>query len=342
MTYQARFTCFAVALLATGLQAQSVISAHSGTVHYVEGKVLLNGTAISPKFGEFPTMNNGAVLRATEEGRAEVLLSPGVILRVGESSSIRMVSNSLLHTRVELTEGKAVLECAEIIKGDGIALMVGGRAVSFQKNGIYEATAEPAALFVYKGEALITDGSSEVKVRHGHKVLLGGTLTAKKFDASVTDDLYNWSSRRSGYLALANLSAARSMSQGYGYGYAGGAWAWNPWLGMFTMMPASGMLWSPFGYGFYSPYSVYGGYWPYYGYNNGYYGGGSGGGTTTYSGRPATQISTSSYGGSTVSAGRSGGSFSGGSAGGGDGGGRSSGGSVGGGGISAGHGGSHR
>ncbi|MGA2183996.1 MAG: hypothetical protein ABSH47_13285 [Bryobacteraceae bacterium] len=340
----ARFSCFAVVTFATAVQAQSVISARSGTIHYVEGKALLNDQEISPKFGEFPAMNNGAILRTTAEGRVEVLLTPGVILRVGESSSIRMVANSLADTRVELQAGKAVLECSEILKGDAIALLVGGKSVSFAKNGLYEATAEPPSVRVYKGEAMVLADGKQVIVKRGHEALLGNVVTAQKFDDNVTDDLYNWSSRRSGYLALANVSAARSMSSGYnGYGYAGGGWAWNPWFGMFTWVPMSGMGFSPFGYGFYSPYGAayYNPY--YYGYGGGY-GGGSGTGTSTYSGRPVMSATSGSYGGETsVSSGRMG-SFSGGSSGGGgfsgggDGGGRSTVGSTGGGG-SAGRGG---
>lgn len=61
--------------------AQSVISAKSGVVHYVEGRAFLNDQLVETKFGEFPDLKENQVLR-TEEGRAEVLLTPGVFLRV--------------------------------------------------------------------------------------------------------------------------------------------------------------------------------------------------------------------------------------------------------------------
>jgi hypothetical protein len=327
----ARFSCFTAVALATAVQAQSVISARSGTIHYVEGKVLLNDQEISPKFGEFPGMENGAVLKTTGEGRVEVLLSPGAILRVGESSTIRMVANSLVDTRVELQTGKAVLECAEILKGNNVTLLVGGKSVSFATNGIYEATAEPPAVRVYKGEATVLTGEKLLIVKKGHEALLGDVVTAEKFDDNATDDLYNWSSRRSGYLALANVSAASSMNNGYGgygYGYTNGGWLWNPWMGMFTMVPMDGMLWSPFGYGFYSPYNVG---WAYPYYSGGTYYGGTG--SSTSSGRPVT--SSMSYGGTGVSSGRLGSAASSGSSGS-NGGGRSLGGSIGGGGTSGG------
>src|SRR5258706_5131600 len=81
--------------------AQSVISAHSGVVHYVEGEVTIDGAAVHPKFAEFPDVKDGQVL-ATEEGRVEVLLTPGVLLRMAENSSVRMLSNALADTRIEV------------------------------------------------------------------------------------------------------------------------------------------------------------------------------------------------------------------------------------------------
>jgi hypothetical protein len=283
-----RFSCLALAFFAISTYAQSVVSARSGTIHYVEGKALLNGQEISPKFGEFPAMDNGSVLQTTEEGRVEILLSPGAILRVGESSSIRMVANALTDTQVELQSGKAVLECAEVMKGNEIALLVNGHAVSAVKDVVVEATTQPAAVRVYKGEATVAADGKAMTIRKGHEAFLGAEITAQKFDDNATDDLYNWSSRRSGYLALANIAAAREAGNGYGgygggyagfgAGYAGfapGMWAWNPWFGMFTMVPFDGMFYSPFGWGFYSPFEVgglysacyfYGCYYPYGGY----------------------------------------------------------------------------
>jgi len=293
-----RFSCLALAFFAISTYAQSVISARSGTIHYVEGKALLNGQEISPKFGEFPAMDNGSVLRTTDQGRVEILLSPGAILRVGESSSIRMVANALTDTQVELQSGKAVLECADVMKGNRIALLVGGHAVSVVKDGVFEATTQPAAVRVYKGEATVAAEGKVVTVRKGHEAFPGAEVTAQKFDDNATDDLYNWSSRRSGYLALANIAAAREAGNGYGGygggyagfgggygglgpGYAGfapGMWAWNPWFGMFTMVPFDGMFYSPFGWGFYSPFDVGGLYAScyYYGCYSPYGGGPSG------------------------------------------------------------------
>src|SRR5688572_30812343 len=54
--------------IAATAYGQSVISARSGVIHYSEGKVFLADKLVEPKFGEFPEMKPGTVLRS-EEGR---------------------------------------------------------------------------------------------------------------------------------------------------------------------------------------------------------------------------------------------------------------------------------
>ena len=65
------------------------------------------------------------------------------------------------------------------------------------------------------------------------------------------------------------MDAARIVvADGWGPGYWGagywgagwggwGGWYWDPWFSAFTFMPAGGIFYSPFGWGFYSPGLVY-------------------------------------------------------------------------------------
>src|SRR5579864_3030907 len=103
---------FALSVLVAGsaFAQQYVISAHSGVVQYVEGTAYINDNQVDPKFGQFPDIKENQVLR-TEEGRAEILLTPGAFLRLSENSSIRMVSNKLTDTRIEILTGSAMVEC---------------------------------------------------------------------------------------------------------------------------------------------------------------------------------------------------------------------------------------
>ena len=237
--------------------AQSVISAHSGVIHYVEGQVNVDGAAIHPKSTEFPDVKPDQVL-ATEDGRAEVLLTPGVFLRLPENSSARMISNSLADTRLEMVSGSALIEVGQLLRKNAITIEVHGVEIALPKQGLYRIDTNPARLRVYDGEARVTAATGGIDMKRGREAALDApTLEARHFDVKSTDAFYRWGARRSEYVAAANVIAAKTASNsGYGSGIASegyGSWAFNPWFGMFTFLPASGIYWSPFGSPFYSP-----------------------------------------------------------------------------------------
>jgi hypothetical protein len=275
--------------------AQYVISSHSGVIQYVEGRAFLADKPVDPKFGQFPDIKENQEFR-TEEGRAEVLLTPGVFLRLGENSSIRMLSSKLTDTRVEVLSGSAVVESDEIPKDNAIELRYKNDSIRLQKQGIYRLDTEPARFAAFEGEATVTDSSGQVILKGGKQTKLAGTLLAENFDRKPDDQdaLYRWSDRRASYVAQANVAAASASSgsyNGYGYpingfgpglgysglGYSGfgygflGGWAYNPVFGMYTYLPYSGFGYSPFGYTYYSPVTV--AYAPVYGGSGYTYGG---------------------------------------------------------------------
>ncbi len=315
--------CSLAVLAAGSACAQYVISAHAGVVQYVEGRAYLNDQVVEPKFGQFPDIKENQEFR-TEDGRAEILLTPGVFLRLGENSSIRMLSNHLTNTRFEVLSGSAMIECSDIPKDNAIEAVYKGNAIRFEKQGLYRIDAEPARVKVYEGEAVVTDGSGSLVVKSGKQTNLNGVLLAENFDRKDTDALYNWSDRRAAYVAKANIVSASTASGSSGYGgyssgfggYNGlgygpsflGGWAFNPFFGMYTYMPYSGFGYSPFGYTYFSPYTV--AYAPAYGGLGGY----TSTGTTRLAGitgnsRMGVAAAGSSRGSAVASAARSGGSF---------------------------------
>lgn len=239
--------------------AQSVISAHSGVIHYVEGDVTIDGTAVHPKFAEFPDVKNGQVL-ATEEGRVEVLLTPGVFLRLTENSSVRMLSNALANTRLEMVAGSALIEVAELLDHNAIAFDAAGSHITLAKKGLYRIDASPARLRVYDGQAAVAAGGDSLTARKGHQIDLDtAKLVDARFDVKDTDPFYRWSSRRADYVAAANLISARVASNSdsrSGFASGSSGWSWNPYVGMYTFLPANGVYFSPFGAAFYSPAAV--------------------------------------------------------------------------------------
>ena len=66
-----------------------------GTLNYVEGQVSIGDRALNSKSIGNEELNQGASL-VTEKGKAEVLLTPGVFLRIGNNSSVKMISSVLL------------------------------------------------------------------------------------------------------------------------------------------------------------------------------------------------------------------------------------------------------
>lgn len=284
----------AIALIAiTGAvcSAQTVMSAHSGTLHYFEGDVAIDGTPVQAKFGKFPEIKEQSVL-STTQGRAEVLLTPGVFLRLGENSSVRMIDNRLVSTRVDVLSGNVILESDDPqmdLKDSPVTLLYKDYEIHMQKHGLAEFNADPGQLKVFKGEAIVEiagDASvhNRAVVKEGRMLPFSAALLTEKFDEKAGDDLYLWARDRSEVLSAANMSSARTLSSGSGggygygsgYGYGGlgfgsgyggfgawnGGWYFNPYFGMYTYVPASGTMWNPWGFGFFSPYSIYSYYTP--------------------------------------------------------------------------------
>src|SRR5581483_1322705 len=119
-----------------------------------------------------------------------------------------------------------------------------------------------------KGQAELQDGDRRVNIKGDHQVTLSDAnlnakLKAESFNKNRydSDDLYRWSSLRSSYLAEANIDAAPRYESGgmgwYGTGWVGSGWYWDPWFSTYTFVPADGIYYSPFGWGFYSPFMVY-------------------------------------------------------------------------------------
>jgi hypothetical protein len=268
-----KLLCFAalpvalLAALALPVAAQPVISAKSGLLSYVEGQVKLNDQPVEFSSTRFSEVKENSVV-STADGRVEVLLTPGVTLRMGENSSLRMVTNRLVDTRVELLSGSAVVEADMIAKDTNVTVVVGQGSVALPKAGLYRFDASPAAIKVFKGDAEV-EIAGQTKVVSSGRMLSTATESAsiEKFDTEDTDSLDRWSHRRGSYLAMANTSAARSLvssgSVPYGWGMGGcsSAWGYNSYYGMMTFIPCSGSLWSPYGYRFWSPYSIGGAYW---------------------------------------------------------------------------------
>ena len=246
-------------------------SALPGTVNYVEGQASIGDQALNSKSIGSAEVESGQSL-TTGTGKAEVLLTPGVFLRVGDNSSIKMISPSLTDTEVGLGQGQAMIEVAEIHPENDIRIDAEGTTTRLLKTGLYDFNLNQQELRVFDGKASVMEGGNHVTVKGGREVSLAANapLKAQKFDKKQYQegDLYRWSSLRSAYLAEANVNAGQLyVANGWGPwgpGWWGAGWYWDPWFSAYTFIPGDGIFYSPFGWGFYSPWLVYRA--PYYGY----------------------------------------------------------------------------
>jgi hypothetical protein len=251
-------------------RAGSMAPAQPGTLNYIEGQASIDSQPLNQNSVGNAGLQPGQTL-ATQNGRVEVLLTPGVFLRVADNSAVRMDSPGLSNTAVTLQSGRAMVEVAEILPANNLVVTENGAGIRLDKRGVYDFDANRGVVRVFDGEATVTVNNQNVKVKGGHEFAFNAPkLKAQGFDKTAgQDDFYRWSSLRASYLAEANVNAARLYANGYGWN--GPGWYWDPYFTAYTWIPGDGIFWSPFGWGFYSPWLV--GYAPYYGfgYRGGYF-----------------------------------------------------------------------
>lgn len=185
------------------------MSVHSGVVHFFEGAVSVDGQPLEQRFGRFYDIKPGSEMR-TDNGRAEVLLTPGVFLRVDENSSIRMLSNRLADTRVEFIGGAAALDSRNASPDAPVTVTTRAYEIRVNKPGYYRFNSAPAELRVKDGEAAVSISGKSVAVTAGHALSLAGGLSAHSIDANAEDGLDRWTQERNDTIAAGNTLAAAS------------------------------------------------------------------------------------------------------------------------------------
>jgi hypothetical protein len=275
---------FKVLFLTVSLAAVSAIAfgqsgnqARPGTLNYIEGQASIEGRALSPKSVGNTTLEAGQVL-ATANGKAEILLTPGIFVRLGNDTTVQMISPDLTHTEIRLEQGHANVEVDQIYAQNTVLVDLKNGQTQLLKAGLYAFDANAAAVRVFDGKAAVYPGSDllanikPIEVKGGRQLALTGEpLKSQSFnkDQAAADPLYKWSSLRSEYLGEANLSLAEGYAA-YPSFYPGWYWAGGPFG--YTWLPGDGLFWNPFGFGFYSPFYLRGGGFIYGGYGRGFYG----------------------------------------------------------------------
>jgi hypothetical protein len=258
------------------LQQQGADPARPGTLNYVEGQASIDGLQISPSSVGRTELQPGQYL-ATANGKVELLLTPGIFLRLDNNSMVKMIQPDLTHTEVSLEQGHALVEADQLYPQNTILIDQKNGQTQLVKNGLYEFNAENNTVRTFDGEARVFPGSNlqrnvkPIALKGDRQIsLTGEAVKTVKFDKnSSQDDLYRWGSLRSQYLGEANLElASRYADYGPGYLGYGAGWFWNSAFYGYTWFPGNGLFWNPYGFGFYSPFYLYGGGFV---YGRGYY-----------------------------------------------------------------------
>lgn len=232
---------------------QSVVSTHSGVIYFFVGSAFLGDERLEQKFGRFPEIGEGRELRTTL-GRAEVLLTPGVFLRLDENSSIRLLSSRFSDTQVELLGGSAILEVTETAPDTAVKLIYKNWHMRVPQKGLCRIDTEPAQVRAYKGEVEVAaDGKTEtVAVREGQVLPLATVLVAEPATTFGNDDFKYWAMIRNQAISADNTIAAGIVddpSQTDSSGFASGGFSYFPLTGIPSLD-----IGNPYGLSFWSPY----------------------------------------------------------------------------------------
>ena len=248
------WTLALVTLLTLPAVGQSVISTRSGIVHFFEGAVYLGDQPLESRPGKFSSMPPGAELR-TGKGRAEVLLTPGVFIRIGEGSTIRMIANELSNTRVELLAGSAVVDSAEPNSGTSVTLTYKNWNVRFLEQGVYRIDSDLPRLSVLQGKAEVSADSNEaaLSVVQGMYVPFAPVLVPERSVDQPRDALSSWAEGRQQSISADNAIAANIQDPA-------SIDASNSGLDSFTYFPMLAL--PPPWPGLSSPYGSFGPYQP--------------------------------------------------------------------------------
>ena len=195
----------------------------------------------------------------------------GAILRVGDNSSFKMLTNRLIDTRVELLTGTHIVEVAEIQKDNNLTLAVKDATVVITKRGLYRFDVDQSRIKVFEGVLGVTVNGQSTLVGSG-KAINTTTASVEKFDKEATDAMDHWARRRAELIAMANASSAKQV---HDYGCSANSnfaaingvgnspcnnpcnsWRYNPWYGLVTYIPCGANIYSPYGYRYWSPYNV--------------------------------------------------------------------------------------
>ena len=168
-SWQTPLGLFLVSVIVSPAWAQ--VAPQAGIINYVEGQSSIGRQVLDESSAGSVRLRAGQSL-TTQNGRAEVLLTPGVFFRIGHNSSVDMISPDLANTILLLQKGRALVEVIDIRSQNDIRIDENGASTKLLKNGLYEFDADHAQVRVFKGNAEATMANQKVTLGENHEVTL--------------------------------------------------------------------------------------------------------------------------------------------------------------------------
>jgi hypothetical protein len=174
-----RIALLSVVLISLPLIGQTFISAKAGLVNYEEGV-----QASSPR-----QLQEGEVF--STPNRSELLMMPGVYVRLERSAEVRMLSTSVSHPEVELLNGLVSIEVNELPKESSMSVSWGDyHDIPVAHRGLYrfEVAQDGSSLRVMVQTGQLRFGNTNLKDGEDIVLASGHVGSVSKFDRKLKDD----------------------------------------------------------------------------------------------------------------------------------------------------------
>ena len=216
---------------------QYVVSVKAGLVNHVQG---------TANVAEMEQVRRGDPISTSQGGYAEVLLTPGSFLRIGESSAVVLDGVELESVSLSVIKGPAVIEVIDINKKFPIQVTTGDLKMNIVAAGIYRF--ENGVATVLDGKLQTAD--SKLSYEKGWQVFFKDSYRARKIGKALPSDLDVYSQIRSQTIARANATLVASINPSIGF--SDPYWLFSRAFGYYTFIP-HGNFRSPYGYHYYRP-----------------------------------------------------------------------------------------
>lgn len=224
-----------------------------GSLNATQGRVTMDGFPAPEQFTRGQRLHTGQFIE-TQHGKAELLLTPGSFLRIGDHSQVRMVSSSLENAAVRLDRGHALLDAGANYNRNLTVFMDGAR-VRIDRQGLYGFNAVRRRVSVLRGKARVFDSDSRVTLKGKRELKITGHLPLRVRKLNVrafkSSSLYRWNTARSRYEANARRSVQQAIAR-TGHWYGPG-WYWSHYWGFYAYLPSAGAYsyWGPYAGSYY-------------------------------------------------------------------------------------------